>query len=67
MPLGPGVKLGPYCPQLLPGGNALLFTATSEDIATIDDARIEVQRLDSGNGRRRCSAATVAATSRRAT
>jgi serine/threonine-protein kinase len=41
-------EIGHSCPQLLPGGNALLFTAASEDTPTMDDARIEVQRLDSG-------------------
>ena len=41
-------EAGHTCPQLLPGGQALLFTTRSENVGSFDDAQIEVQRLPTG-------------------
>lgn len=41
-------EAGHTCPQLLPGGKALLFTTRSENVTSFDDAQVEVQRLDTG-------------------
>jgi Tol biopolymer transport system component/predicted Ser/Thr protein kinase len=40
-----------YSPQLLPGGQALLFSSTRSEIDNYDDARIEVQLLATGERR----------------
>jgi serine/threonine-protein kinase len=40
-----------YSPQLLPGGQAVLFSSTRSGIDTYDDARIEVQLLATGERR----------------
>jgi serine/threonine-protein kinase len=39
------------CPQLLPGGKALLFTSVRAGMETYDDARIEAQILSTGERR----------------
>jgi len=39
------------CPQLLPGGKALLFTSVRSGMETYDDARIEAQVLSTGERR----------------
>ena len=40
-----------YSPQLLPGGQAVLFSSTRSGIDTYDDARIEVHSLATGERR----------------